>query len=169
MDQASQEDRPGAGPLPRPVSLTVEFEGSEPIAEARRLIRSFLTAAHTVHGVSVSERALALAELVVTELVTNTRKYAPGPSLLILEIDGGCVHVAVWDSNTALPAILPPDPTRVGQHGLEIITAFVQTFRIDREPVGNRITAAIPLTDIPQTNPPDREDEETDPAPRRRS
>ncbi|MFC9819749.1 ATP-binding protein [Streptomyces erythrochromogenes] len=121
------------------------FEGSEPIAEARQLTRSFLAEVQAAHGVHVSDRALDLVELVVSELVTNTRKYAPGPSLLSLEVREGCVDVAVWDSNPDPPAILPPDPTRVGQHGLEIIMAVALAFQIHREPVGKRVTASIAL------------------------
>lgn len=156
-DEPVDAPAPHAPPLPRPISLSVEFEGSEPIAEARRLTRAFLADVQSVHGLPVSHRARDMIELVVSELVTNTRKYAPGPSLLILEVRNGCVNVAVWDSNPALPAILPPDPARVGQHGLEIIMAAALTFQIHREPVGKRITASIELAHEPNTDAADRE------------
>ncbi|RPK27489.1 hypothetical protein EES37_36845 [Streptomyces sp. ADI91-18] len=58
----------------------------------------------------VSTRARDMVELVVSELVTNTRKYAPGPSLLALEVRDGCLDVAVWDTNPDLPAISLPTP-----------------------------------------------------------
>ncbi|WP_405451081.1 ATP-binding protein [Streptomyces erythrochromogenes] len=129
------------------MSLSAGFEGSEPIAEARLLARSFLADEQNIHGLRVSDRALDLVELVVSELVTNTRKYAPGPSLLTLQVRDGCVDVTVWDSNPDMPTILPPDPTRAGQHGLEIIMASALTFQLRREPVGKRITASILLAD----------------------
>ncbi|MFF2306073.1 ATP-binding protein [Streptomyces sp. NPDC058128] len=123
------------------------FEGSEDIAVARNLARVFLAEAQAQHGLPVSERAGGAVELAVSELVTNARKYAPGPCLLTLEIVGGAVQLAVWDSNPALPVLLGPDPTRIGRHGLEIVAALAQSFSIHREPVGKRITTLISLAD----------------------
>jgi hypothetical protein len=37
----------------------------------------------------------------------------------------------------------------VGQHGLEIVMAVVQSFEVQREPVGKRITARLALLDDP--------------------
>ncbi|MEU6181427.1 ATP-binding protein [Streptomyces coeruleorubidus] len=132
-----------------PLSVSGAFEGSEDIAVARDLARSFLTGVQAVYGLPVSGRAMGMVQLVVSELVTNARKYAPGPCLLTLEVNGGAVEVTVWDSNPTPPAILPPDPMRIGQHGLEIVMAVGQSFTVHREPVGKRITAAIVLADDP--------------------
>ncbi|MER5741604.1 ATP-binding protein [Streptomyces sp. NPDC002262] len=125
------------------------FEGSEDIALARDLARSFLTDVQAVHGLPVSPDAMSMVQLVVSELVTNARKYAPGPCLLNLEVTGGVVQVSVWDSNPTPPSLLAPDPTRIGRHGLEIVMALGQSFAIHREPVGKRITTTITLTDDP--------------------
>ncbi|WP_437096826.1 ATP-binding protein [Streptomyces sp. enrichment culture] len=125
------------------------FEDSEDIAAARALARSFLTDVQAVHGLPVSARAMGMVQLVVSELVTNARKYAPGPCLLTLEIHGGAVEVSVWDSNPTPPAVLASDPTRIGQHGLEIVMAVGKSFAIHREPVGKRITTSIVLADDP--------------------
>ncbi|MFL9653439.1 ATP-binding protein [Streptomyces sp. PB17] len=130
-------------------SVSEAFEGSEAIAAARGLARSFLTDAQAVHGLPVSGRAMGMVQLVVSELVTNARKYAPGPCLLTMQVEGGVVEVTVWDSSTALPAVLGPDPGRVGQHGLEIVMAVCQSFKVQRELVGKRITAAVVLVDDP--------------------
>ncbi|MFE6852496.1 ATP-binding protein [Streptomyces sp. NPDC057674] len=129
------------------VSVSGLFEGSEEIAAARDLARVFLADAQAVHGLAVSERAGGVVELVVSELVTNARKYAPDPCLLTLEIAGGTVEVAVGDSSPALPVLLGADPTRIGRHGLEIVTALGQSFSIHREPVGKRITTLVSLAD----------------------
>ncbi|KUF15213.1 regulator [Streptomyces silvensis] len=131
------------------LSVSAAFEDSEDIGAARDLSRGFLADVQAVLGRPVSGRALGTVQLVVSELVTNARKYAPGPCLLSLEIQDGAVAVAVWDSSTALPAILPPDPARVGQHGLEIVIAVSQSFAVRREPVGKRITAVVALADGP--------------------
>ncbi|AGF68015.1 regulatory protein [Streptomyces hygroscopicus subsp. jinggangensis TL01] len=90
-----------------------------------------------------------MVQLVVSELVTNARKYAPGPCLLDLEVSEGAVQVSVWDSSTTLPSVSSADPDRIGQHGLEIVMAASQTFCVHREPMGKRITATIQLADDP--------------------
>ncbi|MEW2287799.1 ATP-binding protein [Streptomyces sp. NPDC047841] len=119
------------------------------IARARRLAAGFLARARSGHGVPVSQRAVDLTQLVVSELVTNARKYAPGPVLMELRIIGDMVEVVVWDSDPVLPVARASDAGRVGQHGLEIVMAVAQGVEARREPVGKRITARIALADVP--------------------
>ncbi|MEU0336716.1 ATP-binding protein [Streptomyces sp. NPDC006193] len=119
------------------------------IAEARRHAAAFLARVQGEYGLPVSARAMDLTRLVVSELVTNARKYAPGPVLMELRIVDGLVEVAVWDSDPVLPVARAADPGRVGQHGLEIVMAVVQGFEVHREPVGKRVTARIALADDP--------------------
>ncbi|MEU6100541.1 ATP-binding protein [Streptomyces flaveolus] len=133
----------------RRTAVSAVFEGSAEIGEARRTARDFLTSVQAVHGLPVSARAMGMVQLVVSELVTNARKYAPGPCLLDLEVSGGAVQVSVWDGSPTLPSVLAADAGRVGQHGLEIVMAVCQTFCVRREPVGKRIMATIQLADDP--------------------
>ncbi|MEU1711000.1 ATP-binding protein [Streptomyces sp. NPDC005706] len=119
------------------------------IAQARHLAADFLTRVQADHGLPVSQRAMDLTRLVVSELVTNARKYAPGPVLLDLRIAGDVVEIVVWDSDPVLPIARAADAGRVGQHGLEIVMAVCQGFEAQREPVGKRITARIALADDP--------------------
>ncbi|MEU8467282.1 ATP-binding protein [Streptomyces sp. NPDC029006] len=130
-------------------SVSAAFEGDEGIAAARDLARSFLSDVQAVHGLPVSGRAMGMVQLVVSELVTNARKYAPGPCLLTLTVGDGAVQVSVWDSDPTLPAVLAPDPDRIGQHGLEIVMAVSQSFAVHREPMGKRVTATVTLADDP--------------------
>ncbi|MGW7066810.1 ATP-binding protein [Streptomyces sp. NPDC054855] len=132
-----------------PLSVSAAFEGSAEIAAARDMAGAFLTTVQAVHGLPVSERAMGTVQLVVSELVTNVHRYAPGPCLLTLEVNEGAVEVTVWDSSTTLPLIMGPDPTRIGQHGLELVMAMCRSFAVHREPVGKRITTAIVLADDP--------------------
>ncbi|WP_438828895.1 hypothetical protein [Streptomyces gottesmaniae] len=53
------------------------LEGGAEIAEARAMARDFLTTVQAVHGLPVPERVMGMVQLVVSELVTNARKYAP--------------------------------------------------------------------------------------------
>ncbi|MFJ8045686.1 ATP-binding protein [Kitasatospora sp. NPDC096147] len=138
-------------------ALAVSFVGDEPVSAARRRARAFLAELEAGAGVGVSARAAQAVELVVSELVTNARKYAPGPCLLELELEpergAEAVRISVWDSESALPMALPPDPARVGQHGLEVVLALCLRFEVQREPVGKRVTVAVSLPDDPSGSP----------------
>ncbi|MFD9324064.1 ATP-binding protein [Streptomyces sp. NPDC060053] len=119
------------------------------IADARRHAVAFLDRAHADHHLPVPARARDLTQLVVSELVTNALKYAPGPVLMELRITVRVVDVVVWDSDPRVPAARSVDPGRIGQHGLEIVKAVTEALLIDQEPVGKRITARITLADPP--------------------
>ncbi|NJP65913.1 ATP-binding protein [Streptomyces spiramenti] len=131
----------------QPVSACAAYEGSEELGEARSLAERFLEAVRTTGGVDVGADARMLLPLVVSELVTNVRRHAPGPHMLELELVAGCARVSVWDTDPALPVIREKDPRRVGGHGLEIVTAVCTGFEMHRELVGKRLTAVLPLHD----------------------
>ncbi|MFE9454530.1 ATP-binding protein [Streptomyces sp. NPDC006739] len=140
----------GAVPEAEPVRTAVALTGDDGcIAEARQVAVRFLARVQAEHGLPVSERAMDLTRLVVSELVTNALKYAPGPVLMELRIVGDLVEVSVWDGQPVLPVARAADPGRVGQHGLEIVMAVAQSFEVVREPVGKRITVRIALPDDP--------------------
>nr|WP_225890897.1 ATP-binding protein [Streptomyces dioscori] len=117
------------------------------IADARHHAAAFLERVRAEPHSSVSARVMDLTQLVVSELVTNACKYAPGPVLMELRVTSETVDVIVWDSDPTVPEAHAADAGRVGQHGLEIVKAVAQDLRIHREPVGKRITARIALTD----------------------
>ncbi|MEU8651623.1 ATP-binding protein [Streptomyces sp. NPDC048737] len=136
------------GPERSRVETTVALDGQNGcIAGARRLTGDFLARAQREQGVPVSARTMDVSQLVVSELVTNALRYAPGPVLLHLCIVGAAVEIAVWDSDPALPVPRGADPTRVGQHGLEIVMAVAEGVDVVREPVGKRIVARLGLLD----------------------
>ncbi|WP_093694900.1 ATP-binding protein [Streptomyces sp. 2231.1] len=133
-----------------PLGAAVALDGQGAcIAEAGHLAAGFLTRMRVEHEIAVSERAVEVTQLVVSELVTNAQKYAAGPILLDLRITGDLVEVQVWDSDPVLPVARAADAGRVGQHGLEIVMALCQSFEAMREPVGKRLTARLALTDDP--------------------
>lgn len=151
MDSASLGGE-GAGPVPDKDALqaTVALEGDGAgIAQARHQAAEFLAFVRAEHDVAISRRAVDVTQLVVSELVTNARKYAPGPVLMRLRIVGGMVEIVVWDSEPVLPIARAADAGRVGQHGLEIVMAVCQGFEVQREPIGKRITARLALKDDP--------------------
>ncbi|MEU9446968.1 ATP-binding protein [Streptomyces sp. NPDC048304] len=139
-----------AVPDEQALQTTVALEGDgTSTARARHLAAGFLTRVQAEYGLPVSQRAMDLTQLVVSELVTNARKYAPGPVLMDLRIVGDAVEVVVWDCDPVLPVARAADAGRVGQHGLEIVMAVARGFEAQREPVGKRITARIALLDDP--------------------
>ncbi|MFI1016486.1 ATP-binding protein [Streptomyces sp. NPDC020965] len=115
------------------------------IASARAFAGDFLSRVGAGGGTPVPVSAVATAKLVVSELVTNACKYAPGPCLLDLEVVGELMEISVWDTNPALPVARAAEPGRVGQHGLEIVLAVCEGFEVRRRPVGKRIKVCVSL------------------------
>ncbi|MFD6425269.1 ATP-binding protein [Streptomyces sp. NPDC060198] len=124
--------------------FTILLEASGPvIANARHLAVDFLDTKVADDGTPVSMRTRDITQLVVSELVTNARKYAPGPVRLELSIHESMMEIAVWDTNPTLPSPRPANPDRIGQHGLEIVKALADTFDSRPEPGGKRVSAHI--------------------------
>jgi anti-sigma regulatory factor (Ser/Thr protein kinase) len=137
-------DREGS---PRPcLRAGAAYDGStESISAARVFARAFLDQVRG-NGVRVSDRAWSDTQLVVSELVTNACKYAPGPCALSLEVSGPELEVTLWDSEPALPMARAAEPGRIGQHGLEIVLALCDGFDVRREPVGKRVSVRLALS-----------------------
>ncbi|WP_435278849.1 ATP-binding protein [Streptomyces sp. 1222.5] len=136
---------PATEPLPAAEAIAAVLSGGGGcIAEARHLAVGFL-AEVAAGGRTVSERSVHLIQLVVSELVTNACKYAPGPVLLKLRVSGDTVEVEVWDGDPVLPTARVADPGRVGQHGLEIVKAIAVALGVERAATGKRVTATIAL------------------------
>ncbi|WP_328583890.1 ATP-binding protein [Streptomyces sp. NBC_00370] len=117
------------------------------IATARRFTADFLARFRDGPGPPLSSRLSGVAELVVSELVTNSCKYAPGPCLLELKLDDSVLEVTVWDSDSTLPLAYAAEPGRIGQHGMEIVLALCEGYDVQREPVGKRIRVRISVND----------------------
>ncbi|WP_133889835.1 ATP-binding protein [Streptomyces sp. BK208] len=126
-------------------AYVLDAEGDGCIGDARHHAVTFLDRAAREHRLPVSARTRDLTQLVVSELVTNARKYAPGPVRIALRISSRAVDVVVSDTHTAVPAARSADPRRIGQHGLEIVKAVSEELLVEREPGGKRITARISL------------------------
>lgn len=112
---------------------------------ARDFAAEFLNRARSDHGMRVTDSVVDAVRLVVSELITNADKYAPGPFLLDLELTDEAVRVTVWDTEPALPTPQEPDPARVGQHGLEIVLALCDGFDVERRAGGKRVSARIAM------------------------
>jgi anti-sigma regulatory factor (Ser/Thr protein kinase) len=118
---------------------------AESVPAARDFVTDALARAQQAYGIAVPSQVVGVAQLVVSELVTNACKYAPGPCGLEVEITGTLLQITVRDSNPVLPVAQVPGPGRVGQHGLELVLALCEGIEIQREPVGKHITARIAI------------------------
>ncbi|WP_051736388.1 ATP-binding protein [Streptomyces bikiniensis] len=96
-------------------------DGAARASEARHALRALLDRAPHTGRAAVPEALRLDAELVVSELVTNAARHAPGPCGLVLRLSDGELTIAVWDTSAEVPKMREADPARVGGHGLRVI------------------------------------------------
>ncbi|MEV7297404.1 ATP-binding protein [Streptomyces microflavus] len=120
----------------------VSYDGSLVIGEARDFAGEFLDRA-AVRGVPVAGIKRQDALLVVSELVTNAVRHAPGPCTLALDLQDGVLEIAVSDASGGSPQPQPFEPQRVGQHGLEIVQALCTRIGTETTAFGKTIRANV--------------------------
>ncbi|MFI8287963.1 ATP-binding protein [Streptomyces sp. NPDC085614] len=126
-------------------SASVAYDGADDmIASARDFAAEFLSAAAAA-GHAVTGERVDLARLVVSELVTNVVRHAPGPCRVLLELFPGAVEISVFDGREASPVPRGHDPARVGQHGVEIVVAVCESVSVEPQPSGKRVRARLAL------------------------
>ncbi|MFP8887850.1 ATP-binding protein [Streptomyces mangrovi] len=136
-------DEAGQSPVLR---ASAAYDGDAAMVPAARdLVAGFLARVQGEHGLPVTAKAVQIAQLVVSELVTNVAKYAPGPCLLDVEILGDDLQLTVWDTEAHMPGLAAPDAGRVGWHGMEIVLALCRHFEVSQHAGGKRIRARITL------------------------
>lgn len=130
------------------VTVRLEKEGVN-IARARDLATAFLGRVRDELGMPVSARVVGDTQLVVSELVTNALRHAPGACGLRVEMppDGHAVRVAVWDTSADVPVAQPRNGGRVGGHGLEIVEAVSRALTVESLTAGRgkEVTAEIEI------------------------
>ncbi|MFE4860077.1 ATP-binding protein [Streptomyces sp. NPDC056670] len=115
-----------------------------PIAHAREAVRALLTrAGHPAHTQTSQD-----AQLVVSELVTNALRHAPGPGRLELGVtaDAQLLRIRVRDSSPQPPQPQERDTTRPRGHGLFLATLLCTDLRTTTSDSGKDVTADFPLT-----------------------
>ncbi|MFG2266503.1 ATP-binding protein [Streptomyces sp. NPDC048720] len=125
-------------------------EEQPPIADARQAVRTLLAQA----GHPPEHRACQDAQLVVSELVTNAHRHAPGPGGLELEVvpDAALLRITVRDSSPLRPEPQEHDARRVGGHGLRLVTMLCGQLHTVALATGKQVVAHLPL----QAPPPDQ-------------
>ncbi|MGY5044509.1 ATP-binding protein [Streptomyces sp. 900105755] len=140
-NRASDEREPGA---PLRHRLTWDTADS-PIADARVAVRALLARA----GHHPDRLPSQDAQLVVSELVTNAVRHAPGPGGLALEVspDAGLLRIAVSDGSRRPPVLPARDPARVGGHGLHLVTRLCEGLITLEQETGKLVVAHLRLRD----------------------
>lgn len=112
------------------------------IADARHAVHSLLVrAGHPPHHVISQD-----AQLVVSELVTNALRHAPGPGELLLEVvPSNLLRVTVRDGSPRPPEPLAPDPGRPGGHGVHVVTRLSERMYAIPADGGKQVVAELRL------------------------
>ena len=105
------------------------------------------TAAEVIQRWDVRPALVDDSCLVVSELVTNALVHGRSDVLLRLLKTDDRLRIEVFDDNTRLPAMVPPDPHSLSGRGLFLIAALVSTWGTERTPDGKVVWAEFDLTD----------------------
>ncbi|WP_326573698.1 ATP-binding protein [Streptomyces sp. NBC_00487] len=138
-NRASDEQEPAA-----PLRYTAAWDTADAsIAEARAAVRTLLVQA----GHHPDHRPSQDAQLVVSELVTNALRHAPGPGGLALEVtpDAALLRIAVSDSSPRPPEVRAHDARRVGGHGLYLVSRLCDQLQTVALETGKQIVAYLHL------------------------
>lgn len=146
MTDAIAAERATQGPL---LYASVDYDGTDAddgmVASARDFTADFLTASPASGHPRVPRERVDLARLVVSELVTNAVRHAPGPCRLLLELFEDALEISVFDCLEASPVPRGHDPGRIGQHGVEIVVAVCESVSVEPHPNGKRVRARLSL------------------------
>ncbi|MEV0975433.1 ATP-binding protein [Streptomyces sp. NPDC049915] len=147
-------DEQGTG---EPVTLrcSVTWDGGTArVSDARHALRAFLACVR--YRTPVPPPLVLDAELVVSELVTNAIRHAPGPCGLTLQLSDEELAITVRDTSTERPTVHRRDPQRVGGHGLHLVHAVSDHVAVTPHAVGKQITARLRLISQDDTCATDR-------------
>ncbi|MFE9927301.1 ATP-binding protein [Streptomyces sp. NPDC005774] len=113
------------------------------ITEARAAVRTLLAQA----GHDPGHRPSQDAQLIVSELVTNALRHAPGPGELALEVapDAALLRVTVSDRSPRSPELRAHDARRVGGHGLHLVAQLCDQVQAIARGAGKQVVAHFHL------------------------
>jgi anti-sigma regulatory factor (Ser/Thr protein kinase) len=117
------------------------------VPRARQVLRESL------RGAGLDEDATAVAELLVSELVTNAVKYGQPPVWLLVELRPGLVHASVSDTSTALPERRVVDDDSEGGRGLLVLDALAGSWGAVTADHGKYLWFDLVVTPAPATQP----------------
>jgi len=130
----------GSGQTPRNAEWVWPAPATGAVSQARDRTRCFLAAGPT----QPDPEALADALLVVSELVSNVVRHAPGPCTLDLSEGDDLLTIAVSDSSRELPQPRPGDVVQGGGFGWHLVRGLTQRLLVQLWPGdGKTVTATM--------------------------
>jgi anti-sigma regulatory factor (Ser/Thr protein kinase) len=139
MKQAA--DEPGTDAALR--CGAVWADGAACAVEARRALQAFLAHVPCAGRTPVPAPVAIDAELVVSELVTNAIRHAPGPCGMILQLSDGGLAITVWDTSAEQPVVRKRDGQRFGGHGMHVVHTVSADVAVAPLGAGKQITAYL--------------------------
>ncbi|MFC8147774.1 ATP-binding protein [Streptomyces paradoxus] len=118
-------------------------DGAVCAVEARRALQAFLAHVPCTGRTPVPAPLAIDAELVVSELVTNAIRHAPGPCGMILRLSGDELAITVWDTSAEQPVVRKRDGQRFGGHGMHVVHAVSAEVTVASLGVGKQVTAHL--------------------------
>lgn len=112
---------------------------ADSISEAREHARAFFALAVP----PLDPILLFDALVVVSELVTNAVRHAPGPCELGLDDDGHRVTIAVSDTHATAPRPRPADMNGGGGLGWHVVRAMAASVDVQPRPEGKTIAVVL--------------------------
>jgi anti-sigma regulatory factor (Ser/Thr protein kinase) len=105
----------------------------------------------------VASEQRGVAQLVVSELVTNAVMHGTEPIALQLELEWERLRIEVFDSEPALRAVRPHSESRpelsIGGRGLQIVEALAESCGVESRPDGKAVWAVLRIRPGTDTRP----------------
>ncbi|CAM5540519.1 hypothetical protein SVIOM74S_10543 [Streptomyces violarus] len=123
-------------------------DGAASAVDARLALRAFLAHGPNAAPAAIPASLAVDAELVVSELITNVIRHAPGPCELILRLFRGQLAITVRDTWASSP-VHQGDRFRVGGHGLRLVHTVSERVAVARRSGASR---SPPICGWPRTS-----------------
>ncbi|MGW9591832.1 ATP-binding protein [Streptomyces chartreusis] len=138
LDNRSSDERDSA-----PLRHSTAWHSDTSLAEARAAVRALLVRA----GYDPDHRPGQDAPLIVSELVSNALRHAPGSGRLVLEVtpDDGLLRITVSDTSPRPPELRTHDARRVGGHGLRLVNRLCDRLHTVTPATGKQVAAHLHL------------------------
>ncbi|WP_432119516.1 ATP-binding protein [Streptomyces sp. bgisy032] len=120
-------------------------EGAVCPVEARLALSAFLSHAPHTGRTPVPPPLFLDAQLVVSELVTNAVRHAPGPCGMNLRLARDELAITVWDTSTRTPVLRHSDGHGIGGHGMRVVHLVSRSVDVALGAHGKQVTARLSL------------------------
>lgn len=113
--------------------LTLDATG-DPIRRGRAF------AVRAARDLGAGPRALAVVELLASELITNAVKFGGDDGVVRVRVgaDGALLRLEVSDGNHAAPVVDADRPAHLGGHGMKLVQTLCEDWGVRRDHAGGK-------------------------------